>query len=62
MNTKYKINQEVWYMDGVPANGKVTKITIFSETRTSYLINNRYNHDEGKISDSKEGLKKLLFN
>ena len=62
MKTKYKIGQMVWVLiDYTPQQMKVDKITIFSETRTNYSLDNRYSLDEDKIGATKEELKKLMF-
>lgn len=67
MQTKFKIDQEIWYMESnKPVKGTITEITIKKNANnkilTSYQINSKTSRLEQNIEDSKEGLMKNVFN
>ncbi len=63
MKTKYTIGQKVWLIkEGIPTKMKVTRITIYSQKRTSYQLDGNYSYNENCLGGSKEELKNILFN
>lgn len=62
MTTKYNIRQKVWYMDySNPRKGRVISISIDEINGIWYKIDKKYNKPESEVSDTKEGLRDIIF-
>lgn len=62
-NPKFKIGQEVWFMQNrKPTPLKVTRITIDENCHCSYKLGNKYEENEWYIGATKDELQDIVFN